>query len=189
MKEIRKDIQEYEGFYQISNLGRVKSLARKTFANVNNFTVKEDKIMKLTVNIFGYITIQLANGTKKLHFVHRLIAAAFISNPENKPFVNHIDGVKANNNIENLEWVTKSENELHAYKTGLKVGKTNMKGVINENHYKSKKVVQSDLEGNKIKEWPSLMQVYRELNFHHANVGSCARGQMKTAYGFKWSYN
>ena len=107
--------------YEISNLGRVKSKGRVVArSNGSKMTIRE-RIIKTYINHNGYEVAVIQDGKKGKHFqVHRLVAEAFIDNNEDKPFVNHIDGVKTNNLISNLEWVTKSENEIHAYSTGLK---------------------------------------------------------------------
>ena len=106
--EIWKDIEGYEGLYQISNLGRVRSLARATTSG---------KVLK-QMKKHGYMNVCFSkNNVDKYFRVHRLVALAFIPNPENKPTVNHIDGNKANNNVSNLEWATHSENETHSYRS------------------------------------------------------------------------
>ncbi len=124
--EIWKDIKGWEGFYQVSNFGNIKSLDRivlvkrsnrKESINVKykgkNFTPKPKKR--------GYYTISLtAESVSYYYSLHRLVAKAFIPNPENKPCINHIDCDKTNNHIDNLEWVTYSENSKHAFKNGLK---------------------------------------------------------------------
>lgn len=119
MEEIWKDIEGYEGKYQVSNLGRVKSLKRK--CNVlNGYRTVNEKILNLNKNRYGYVTVNLSKNNKnKICTIHRLVATAFIPNPENKPQVNHIDGNKTNNIVENLEWVSKEENMQHAVNTGL----------------------------------------------------------------------
>jgi len=113
-KEIWRDILGYEGFYKISNFGRVLSLIP------HNGT--SNRKLKNLLNKTGYYQVGLhINGSKKKMFlVHRLIANAFIPNPENKPCVNHINGKKTDNRIENLEWCTHSENTTHAFETKLK---------------------------------------------------------------------
>ena len=116
MTEIWKDIPEYEGLYQISNLGNVKS----QHSNRMNGQ-KPGKILKVTLMKNGYMSLELRMGdTNKRHLVHRLIAEVFIPNPDNKPVVNHINGIKNDNRIENLEWCTQSENVRHAIDTGIR---------------------------------------------------------------------
>lgn len=108
-----KPIPEYEGVYEISNLGRVKSLPR-------NGTVKHEKIVAQKHTHLGRLEVGLnKRDKKKMFLVHRLVAKVFIENPENKPCVNHIDGNPLNNKVENLEWCTHSENMKHAFRTGL----------------------------------------------------------------------
>jgi hypothetical protein len=118
--KIWKDIPEYEGLYQVSNFGEVKSLSKPR--NVfNSCYIAKERILKPALNDKGYKVVVLTKNKKHKTFrVHRLVALAFINNYESKPQVNHIDGNKLNNNIENLEWCTNGENEKHAYKLGLK---------------------------------------------------------------------
>ncbi|MFD2658588.1 NUMOD4 domain-containing protein [Gracilibacillus thailandensis] len=104
------DIKDFEGMYQISNHGRVKSFKRD----------KNGRVMSSKDNGHYYQIILCKNGVQKRFSVHRLVAMHFIPNPDDKPQVNHIDGNKRNNHVSNLEWVTNGENEKHAYMTGLK---------------------------------------------------------------------
>jgi hypothetical protein len=116
MEEIWKDIPEYEGLYQISNLGNVKS----QHSNRMNGQ-RPGKLLKITLMKNGYMSLELRmSDTNKRHLVHRLIAEVFIPNPDNRPVVNHINGIKNDNRIENLEWCTQSENIRHAIDTGLR---------------------------------------------------------------------
>ncbi len=118
-KEIWKDIEGYEGYYQVSNLGRVRSLTREVRCG-NSIRVFRERIRKPQIMSKGYYQLALLkNGKDKRFLIHRLVAYAFIPNPENKTEVNHINGVKTDNNVENLEWVTSRENSIHAVHTGL----------------------------------------------------------------------
>lgn len=107
--EIFKDIKGYEGLYQISNLGNVKSLK-----------FNKQRILKSLKNGRGYLNIRLyKNDINKTYSIHRLVALNFIPNPKNKPDVNHINAIKTDNRIDNLEWTTTQENVNHAFKLGL----------------------------------------------------------------------
>lgn len=120
--EIWEDIKGYEGLYQISNLGQVKSLEKYVpYKHTSNALQKKPcRILKGEISKCGYIRVVLQNCKRERCLVHRLVANAFISNPENKKTVNHKDGNKQNNSARNLEWATQSENLIHAVKTGLK---------------------------------------------------------------------
>jgi hypothetical protein len=135
--EIWKSIKGYEGIYEISNYGRVSSLPRKY--------LPKGKILDYGVNNIGYPRVNLCkNGKVKPYLVHRIIAKAFIPNPNNKPQINHINGIKTDNRLENLEWTTQSENVIHAYKIGLCTNK-------GETHYLSKLTENDVLQIRKLK--------------------------------------
>jgi hypothetical protein len=120
IKEIWKDIDGYDSAYQVSNLGRIKSIERIVKDSIGRTRKLKEKYIK--THLFGeYLGVNLRiNNEYKQISIHRAIATAFIPNLENKPEVNHIDGNKLNNSIDNLEWVTYSENIIHAYKSGLR---------------------------------------------------------------------
>lgn len=109
MIEVWKSIKGYEGFYEVSNFGRVRSLPRKTKSNVLKGTV-----LKPNVTPFGYLQVMLCReGKGKQHKIHRLVANAFIPNPDNLPEINHKDWNTSNNNVDNLEWCDRQYNNAH----------------------------------------------------------------------------
>ena len=117
-----KDIEGFEGLYQVSDTGEVRGLDRKTTGRKNR-TIKGTVLRKGKTST-GYLMVALSrNGKQTICKVHRLVAKAFIENPQNKPHVNHIDNNPLNNNVENLEWCTQAENVAHAYKIGAVKGR------------------------------------------------------------------
>lgn len=166
--QIWKDIEGYKGHYQISNYGNVRSLKKDAFLMKGGY-------------LKGYKIISLwKNGTGKMFRVHRLVAAAFIPNPENKPCIDHIDGDRTNNHADNLRWVTAKENSNNYNAPNTYKGKKINKG--------GKAVLQYDLEGNFIKEWVTTMEIQRQLNYHRSNISNCCNGLVKTAYNYIWRY-
>ena len=171
--ETWKNIKGYEGLYQVSNMGRVKSLERK---NCLGRTIKE-RILKPAMDRGGYLQVGLcAGGKKKTLKVHRLVCEAFHDNPENKPDANHINENKTDNRACNLEWSTRRENLNH--------------GTRNERSAKalSKPICQYTLDEKIVKTWASLTEVKRQTGFGQSHISEVANGNRKTAYGFIWKY-
>lgn len=171
-KEVWKPVVGYETSDEISNMGRMRII---NYRNTGKY-----KLRKFTINK-GYFTVGLTkNSITKLYQVHRLVAEVFIPNPQNLPCVNHKDENKLNNSVENLEWCDVKYN--NAYGTRNKrIGQKNKNGKL------SKTVLQYDLEGNFIKEWPSARECGRN-GFNQSSVASCCRGELKTHKGYIWKY-
>lgn len=180
--EIWKDIKEYEGIYQVSNLGRVKSLSRfhKTDERYSliGYTSKE-RILKPGTDGWGYLYVALSKDKKRKNKrIHRLVAETFIPNIKNLQQVNHIDGNKKNNKVDNLEWCTYGHNEKEAYRLGLK-----------QSRIKGKPLYQCDLNGNIIKKWNSINEIAKAMNYSSGTICSCCnKKRNKTYKGFIWRY-
>ena len=174
MKEEWKDIKDYEGLYQVSNWGRVKSLI--TDKN------RRKRILKQHNRGNGYLFVVLTNNEhqSKNISVHRLVAETFLPNPENLPEVNHIDENKENNRVDNLEWCDHTYNINYGNRT-KKASESKLNGK------KSKSVLQFSLTGDFIREWTSTMECGRN-GFNQGAVAACCRGKLLQYKGFYWMY-
>ena len=169
MKENWRTIDGYED-YQVSNFGRVKSLKNS-----------KEQILRPRVNGKGYLDVILCKDRKRKHMtVHRLVANAFLQNPDNLPVINHIDENKQNNFVSNLEWCTYSYNNSYNNRA-KKIGEQLTNGPL------SKQVGQFSLNGELIKIWTSLNEAKRN-GFNKGNICSCCQGRLKTNAGFIWKY-
>ncbi len=165
--------KKIDGFdkYYVSNRGRVKNK-------------KTGRVLKPCVSSWGYLRHTLSlNGVTSVVRVHRLMALAFIPNPENKPTVNHIDGNKTNNSLDNLEWATYSENNFHAYRIGLKVA--HWLGKFKADHPRSKTVTQLK-DGHVIGKYISLTEAAEKANVSIGNISKVISGERKHTKGFTW---
>ena len=179
-EEIWKDIVGYEGLYQVSNLGRVKSLNYKHS--------DKEKIRKLAIDKYGYPIVTLYNENKgKTHTIHRLVAEAFIDNSNNNPCIDHINTDRTDNRVCNLKWVTHKENNNNPL-TIDKKRKNPRYGVTGVNNVRSTVVLQFSKDGEFIKKWDCITDVQRELGINRGNVIKCCKGKRKTANGYIWRY-
>ena len=184
-KEIWKDVIGYEGLYQVSNFGNVMSMERYITESSGKIRIKYKKKMKLYQNEYGYMrVILIKNKIGKNYQVHRLVSLSFIENKLNKLYVNHKDGIKNNNNVENLEWVTKSENELHAYRV---LGKINIKKGSRAPHL-FVGIKQYDINMNFIREYKSITDASIETNTSRRKISSVAKGYRNKTNNFIWRY-
>lgn len=186
IEEQWKDIKGYEGLYQVSNFGRVRSLDRYVNCGIrnNNKVLKKGKIIKQSISN-NYLRVGLCNGkAQKSKLVHRLVAKAFIPNPNNYLCINHKDENKLNNCWNNLEWCTNKYN--NTYGTRL----TRISKKMQNNKKLSKAVNQYDLNNNFIKKWESTKQIERELGINNAHINACCQNKKhrKTSGGFIWKY-
>ena len=158
MNEEWRDIEGYEECYQISNLGRVKSLK-----------FNKDRILKPRKDKYGYLQVGLCkDGKVKRYLVHRLVANAFIPNSNNLEDINHINEIKTDNRLSNLEWMTHRDNIRYS---------------------KTKSVNQYTKDGRFVKTWDCIIEVQNQLGFGQGNICSCCQGKLKSSYGFKWFYS
>jgi len=181
-KEIWKDVKGYEGLYQVSNLGRVKSLPRET-----SNACRKGRILKQFKNRDGYVVVSIYKNAKiKTKTVHRMIADVFIKEEKGKDQINHINGIKHDNRIENLERSNNSLNQKHAFKNGLQICR-----FINKHgaeHDASKAVSQYDKQGNHIADYESQIDAMKATGIDNRYISACCRGINKTARGYIWQF-
>ena len=169
--EIWKDYKNYEGLYQASNLGRVRSLDRWVSSKNGSMQFIKGRILKLGNHNQGYLSVNLCKNNKvKTYLVHRIIAETFLPNPDNLPCVNHKDEDKTNNSVVNLEWCT------YEYNNNYGTANERMSKSLTNNIYTSREVDVYDLDMNFIETLPSLAECARKYNLKKANVIHCCNG-------------
>lgn len=178
--ETWKPVHGYEGLYEVSSYGRIRSLYRYK------------KILKPMISNAGYERVDLFKEKKRKQFsVHRLVATAFVPNLRSLPMVNHIDENKLNNHAKNLEWVTAKENANHGTAKQRAVAHTDYKAMNRPNKKTqidavSKPVIQLTLDGEFVNEWASASECYRKTGFSISGIRRCANGERKQAHGYLW---
>ena len=173
MIEIWKPIMGYEGVYEVSNLGRVKSYCKG----------KNGVILKGSKHNFGYIKVSLMG---KQVLVHRLVAEAFILNPDNKPCIDHINGITSDNRVENLRWCTQKENLNNPIFT--KRSSVSHKGKYGTQSSNHKAIIQFELNGELVRKWECAIDAQKEIGVCRKAISAVLRGKCKTAGGFLWEY-
>ena len=167
--EVWKPVVGYEGLYEVSNIGRVRSI---NFRNSG-----KAKVMSPSFNTWGYLIVDLRKNNKRHSYtVHRLVALAFIPNPDNLPEINHKNEIKYDNTVENLEWCTRKYNINYGTaikRRSIKIGKP---------------IVQLDNNGNVVKKWESGLVASRYYQIDRSGIYNCLHGKQKTCKGFVWKY-
>ena len=183
--EIWKPIVGWEGLYEVSNLGRVRSLDRDVPAKIGSTETRKGKIKSQQKTRFGYMRVTLSKDKyRKTYMVHRLVGDAFLPNPDSLPFINHKNETRNDNRAENLEWCTRLYNMNYG----------NCRQKIKDSHinnpFLSKKVVKCDISGNPIEEYPSMAEAARQNNLSQGRISNCCLNKKKsrTHGGFIWKF-
>jgi len=186
---IWKDINGWDGYYQVNTIGQVKSLKRTVLTKRGYLFHVREIILKPSNDKDGYPQVVfIRNQKRKTYKIHQLVAKTFISNPNNKPQINHKNGIKSDNCVLNLEWCTASENAIHTYTHLNRIGITYNKGKFGKNNPLSKIVVQINLVSGKKTIWHGITEASRETGIQRSKIGSVCNGRRKTAGGFKWKF-
>ena len=185
-----KEIPGFDGLYFANEKGQIKSADRQrkiVSHGKQSFYTRKGKILKPCLNPYGYYCVSISdkNQKERVYAVHRLIAKTFIENPENKPQINHKDGNKLNNSVENLEWATAKENIKHAFLNGLNKGSKPWLGKTGSAHNKSIPVIRCDKDGNEIERYDSITEAAKYCG-SISHIASCIKGKRKSCGGYTW---
>lgn len=184
-EEIWKDLNGFDLPYQVSNIGNVKCLAYNTVDVFGRKYFKDEHNLSLIKHQSGYIVVNLRkNGSSTVYKVHRLVAKAFIDNPDNKPTVDHIDGDKTNNNVSNLRWCTLQENKRNPNTFSKSIAAT-----AKSCKSRIKKVYQLDSNYNVIGKYDSAEEAAKAVNCSSVLIHRCCNIHTRTAKGYHWSYS
>lgn len=184
--EIYKSVYGFEGLYEVSNLGNVKSLKR---IDMRGRTINERILKPYRDGNQGYKAVSLLkNGVSRRVKLHRLVAIAFLDNPNNLPQVNHINGVKDDNRLENLEWSSVSDNVKHAFDVLKRKSSGGHYGKTGSKHHCSKAVLAEHLESGKKLIFGSSAEAARALGIPSGSIPRCCNGKYKSSHGYKFSY-
>lgn len=194
MEEYR-DMVGYEGLYMVSNKGNVKSLERKVWNGRGRgfYMTVPERILKPIKTGNGYLQVDLSkDGKIKRHLIHRLVAEAFIPNPNNLEQVNHRDECKTNNNVENLEWCSSKYNCNYGTRirriTEANIGNPKLSRANTNNPKLSKPVIAIDKVSGLILEYPSTQEASRQTGTHQGSIVACCKGRKKSAGNYYWMY-
>ena len=195
MTEVWKPVKGYENSYEVSNLGNVRSVDRiveqKAKCGSTAKHLYKGKLLSPVHQADGYLTVNLSG---KVIGVHRVVALTFLPNSDGKPYVNHIDGIKTNNRLDNLEWCTPQENTKHAFVHNLVNLNTKKKREQFDNcrakadEKNRKRIAQYDTSGNFIKEYGSIAEASKSTGANVTHISLCAKGKQKTCGNYIWRY-
>ena len=197
---IWKPVVGFEGFYEISNNGLVRTVERQAFFGKRNCFVRS-KIRKLSINAKGYYYVRLSNGEKQRNvLIHKALMEAFVPNPESKPYIDHTNTIKTDNRLENLRWVTSKENTQNPLTIkhitdscsteDCKTKQRNTKKRLSSNNYNPKKVFKYSLDGILLAEYESQAEAVKALGLNRNVIGNikvALNNNHRSAYGFMWT--
>lgn len=177
MDEVWKQVKGYEGLYEVSNMGRIKSLPKTLKGREGSVRISKETILKQANHPSGYLSVVLCkNEVHKTTLVHRIVAETFIENPKAYPQVNHKNENKKDNRADNLEWCSPNYNLCYGTRMERKAKST------------GKEVCQFDLDGNFIKSFASIVEAANAVGGQKAPISNCCLGRSHSSYGYKWSF-